>query len=296
MNFKHRTIYEDLDYRDHVVDNCKEYVDDFLNVFSRPVLQFVGEKIMNVCPVEVYSFENKCYYEDYAIPVVGQYYLFIAAKHPGDEKEGEAPIEVPQWNALRTYSAEKESSLLHYVNLITIRHFNKIAAKSIPETTVDLDNNTNKDKDVQKEDSQKDIFCILKKIVYDQEVSYNDLSEEIKNDLLKALNELRTITPNNGLNKCRFDGEKDYKVLLYSCMYDYDWSDIAEELEEYFAKPFSRSLQEISDNEKRGIQTRLSQWKIRAILHLTYYICQSDKFNYLKSAIIQHKMNKRQKK
>lgn len=296
MEFKHRTIYEDMDYRDHVVDNCKEYVDDFLNVFSKPILQYVGQKIMGVCPVEVYSFENKCYYKDYAIPVVGQYYMFIAAKHPGDEKEGEAPIEVPQWNALRTYTGEKNSTLQHFVSLITVRHFNKIAAKSSPETPVDMDDDPNKDKEVQEANSQKEIFCILKKIIFDQESSNNDLSEEIKNDLLKALNGLRTITPNRGLKKYRFDGEKDYKVLYYSFMCDYNWEDIAEELQTYFEKSFSGPLQEIPDKEKREIQTRISQWKIRAILHLTDFICQSDKFNCLKSAIIQHRMNNRQKK
>ena len=123
MEFKHENIYKDLDYKDQVVNNNKRYVDDFINIFSKPILQYVGENILKVTPVELYNLENKTCYKDYSIPLVGEYYLFIAAKFLDVIDSDGSPNTTPQWNALRLSSAENNSTLYNYVNLITIRHF-----------------------------------------------------------------------------------------------------------------------------------------------------------------------------
>lgn len=292
MKFNHTNIYEDMDYRDHIAANDKEYVNDFLNVFSKPILGYVGKEIVNVTPVETYSFENKTYYMDYIIPVMGDYYLFIAAKHPGEEKDGEQPIREPQWDALRKYSAENNSTLLHYVNLITIRHFCKLAGKKTPSNP---ESSSVNDKDNKGRNSDNpvllyDIFDFLSKVYYDQDLPYNELKEDIRNGLLNALNDLRN---SSSAGDKKYDGEKDYWVLTYCCMYEYNWDDIADELKAYFNKPFSGPLPNIPEKEKRDIQTRISQWKARAIEHLTNLIIVSDKYYYLKSAILQHKINRK---
>ena len=292
MKFRHRNINEDMEYRDHVVENCEEYVNDFLTSFSRPVLQYVGEKLLKVTPVEQYSFVNKTYYNDYAIPVIGDYYLFIAAKHPGDEKENDLPITEPQWNALRTYSAANSCMLCDYVRIVTIRHFNKIAAKTKGkevETTVSSITRS-KDKNHEELVSQDEIFDLVAKIFYDQDITDDDLAEDIRRDLRNALNELKDITPNGNF---RFDGKKDFRVLELCCMYDYKWDDIADELREYFPEPIPDVFSELSDIEKKSIQTRIAQWKKRAILHLTNLIYKSHRYKYINSAVIQHRINRK---
>lgn len=290
MKFKHSNINDDMDYRDHVVANDKEYVNDFLTSFSKPILEYVGKMIMNVCPVEEYSIENKTYYKNYAVPLLGMYYLYIAAKHPGDEKDGELPIEAPQWNALNAYSADNNSTLFHYVNIITIRHFIKIAAGDDGEG-----------KGPEKPVSEDEIFNYLKKIYYDQDVVTDDLAADIINDITNALNDFRNADGDHENEKN--NREKDYKLLLLSCMYDYRWEDIADDLKDYFEFKNEKrnvllSSSEIdfsvfSREEKKIIQTRLSQWKKRAILHFTRHIYKSDKYVYLKGAIINHRISRK---
>lgn len=296
MKFKHTNIHEDLDYRDHVVENHEEYVNDFLNVFSKPILQYIGEKIRKVTPVEIYSLENRASYRDYAMPLIGEYYMFIAAKHPGQEKDGELPIESPQWNALRKYSAENGCTLYSYINTITVRNFLKTAVQSNPPEKTATSIERSKGKNHEDIITHDETFDFIAKVYYDQEYLYDDLGEEIKNDLRKALNDLKEITidpEKESNNSFKFDGTKDFRVLELCCMYDYKWDDIADELKDYFKVPFSGPLQDISDKEKKSIQTRIAQWKKRAIEHFTDLIYKSNRYKYLNSAIIQHRINRK---
>lgn len=295
MKFGHKTIEEDLRYRDHVVDNQDEYVRDFLGPFSRPILHYIGQHIVHVEPTCVFNYNNRTYYKDYATPLSAQYYMFIAAKFPGDEKDGEPPITKPQWKALRSYSAENKSSLFNYVNIITIRYFYSHNEYDNGNTVVVPFDEVKKSKEEDGLDvAQRKIFAYLQEIYYDQEVPIYDLSEEILTDLKRALYDLKDIKKKyegkTEKSKYKFDGEKDYRVLELCCMYEYDWEDIADELRDYFDNPFPTPIEELSPQDKIDIQNRIAQWKQRAILHLTNLISDSDKYNYLKSAIIKHKM------
>ena len=284
MYFKPTNIKEDMELRDQVIENEKDAVQGFLDNFSKPILQFVGQYIKKVQPIDVYSFERKAYYKDYAIPITGEYYMFIAAKFPGEEKDGEAHIPAPQWNVLRYYSAANDSRLYNYVNIITIRHFKKLAIQS------------DKSDEIHSLE-EKDVFDFLAKIYYDQDFSYEDLSQDIMKDLYTALNDLRCISSKEknigNIGNFKFDGEKDYQVLKLCIMYDYEWNDIAEKLKEYFPAPFPHSLKDLPDKDKKMIQTRIAQWKKRAINHFTNLIYRSDKYKYLKSAISKHRTNKK---
>lgn len=280
MRFKHTNIHEDLDYKDHVVNNEKVYVNDFLTSFSKHILQYVGEKIIKVTPVELYDFASNTYYKDYSIPLAGEYYLFVAAKFLEGIDEYNRPTKVPHWDVIRNYSGANNCTFFSYVNLITIRHFNKIAIQDGKEPPV-------------APQSQDLIFSFLSRIYYDQDLPHNELNEALQTDLQDALNDLKDITPQNPDKSFRFDGEKDYRVLELCCMYNYDWDDIADELEDYFTTPFSVPLTELPEKEKKAVQTRISQWKKRAIHHLTSLICKRDKYNYLKSAILLHRINRK---
>ena len=270
MEFKHENIYKDLDYKDQVVNNNKRYVDDFINIFSKPILQYVGENILKVTPVELYNLENKTCYKDYSIPLVGEYYLFIAAKFLDVIDSDGSPNTTPQWNALRLYSAENNSTLYNYVNLITIRHFCKKPYQE--ESTL----------------SNVDAFDYLANLFYDQDISYVDLKEEIKNDLLSVLNDMRKTKP-----LAKSDGERDARILELCVMYEYDWIDVTEEMAEYFNYPVPEQLRDLPNIDKKKIQTRIAQWKKRAIEHLSSMVIKSDKYNHLKGAILQHKLNRK---
>lgn len=298
MKFRHTNINEDLNYRDHVVNNEEEYVNDFLSNFSKPILGYVGKEIMDVEPVKAYSFERKTYYMDFTTPIMGDYFMFIAAKLPGDEKDDEPPITRPQWDALRKYSAENNCSLFNYVNRITIRHFCKLPGKKAEKKgNTESDSGNEKDTKGKKRDtliSLFDIFDYLAKIFYDQELPYKELKENIINDLQNALDDLKKIPNNdNSLKDFRFDGKRDHRVLELCCMYNYSWIDVAEELQEYINIPISDPLEEISDKEKRKIQNRIALLKQRALQDFTKLIFKSDKYKCLKNAILQHKLNRK---
>lgn len=272
MRFKHTNIDEDLYYRDQIANNNEEYVNDFLGNYSKPILEYVGEKILNVTPVELYSFKNKSYYKDYATPILSEFFLFIAAKFLDLTNPDGSPNKTPQWDALRSYSAKNNCSFYSYVNQITIRYFCK---------------KTSNKKEPISNDKAFDYFANL---FYDQDIPYDDLSEEIKNDLRSVLYDMK-----NAEKSDKSDGEKDSRILELSIMYDYEWYDVAEEMAEYFNYPIPDQLKDLPKNEKQKIQTRIAQWKKRAIEHLSSKVIKDkdDKYKHLKSAILQHKINRK---
>lgn len=251
MRYNLNSVDDDLSFRDQVITNKKESVDFFLSVYSKPILEYVGKNIVKVAPSQVYDFTNKRFLDVYSIGVSGLYYEFIAAKFP---KIGEENANIPQWNALRNYNGANDCRLFTYLNVITIRHFcnNPIKedkARGITKGRGEVDEASFVDSDM--------LFQKLCDYLYDEDESL-EFTQAIKEELDKAKHELREKTPKVG----GINGERDYLVLSYSVVYEYESDVIAELLEEFLPRP-------IAEMKRSQIQTRLSQWKLRAIQHLT---------------------------
>ena len=251
MKFRHETLEDDMVYRDHVLENEREYVNDFLGPFSKDILQYVGKYFMIVQPSVVYNQVNKSYYEDYASPMKSDFYMFIAKPFFVGDDNVNMSNPIPQWNNLRKYEAKNNCKLHSFVYTITFREFYKRAKtlqKSPDVGTV----------------FTEEVFNFFEQLFYDQDVSSDDFGAEIQTDLRNALTDLRNIntnTVNEDNVRYKFDGEKDYRVLELCIMYEYDWEDVADELRDYFKKPFSGPLSEIPTEEKKDIQSRIAQWK-----------------------------------
>lgn len=109
-------INSDIEIAHRVEANNPETVDYFLSVFSRPMLEYIGKKIM--CRTGVLT--NGVL--SYSPSVFGEYYEFISS-----------PIidGSPQWRKLSLFKGN--ARLITYVTTITTRHFIKMRNKELED-------------------------------------------------------------------------------------------------------------------------------------------------------------------
>lgn len=263
MEFKFNSTADDMAFRDRVINNEPSAVNYFLKKYSWPFLNYIGREIMHENPCRVYDFDSQCYKDDYAMGLLGEYYFFIAAKI----------VPPPQWDKLRMYKGF--CGLYTYINVITTRHFLKLKAgeSKVPSNPGDDDSgeiNNNGGSKNEIEIGTNDIFF-----------ENGDAEKETKELAMRALDDLKTrVSTSKGK---KIDGEKDYWVLFYS-INGYDNYTIAEELEGYLPRP-------LMEMERLDVQTRVAQWKLRAIYHLVDLILDKKnekKYSELRSQIIRH--------
>lgn len=271
MRFYFNNVNDDLVFRDLVIRNEKPAVDYFLGVFSKPILEYVGKHIAKVQPSKVYDFENQRYIDVYNISIIGAYYEFIAKQFLN---LGEGKKNIPQWDALKIYKGK--CRLYTYVNVITTHYFYKhpvLVDKGGGLTQVPRDI-----KEALFVDSEL-LFQKLCDYLYDEDDSL-EFSQAVKEEIDKARDELRTKMSKQGENI----GERDYWVLKYSVVEEYNTDETAKLLESFFNHP-------LAEMERTQVQSRLSQWKLRAIQHLTDVILASAntmKYPNLRGLIIRH--------
>ena len=163
---KLQSIEGDLEIARRVVENDGQTVNYFMGIFSRPMLEYIGEKIMKY--EGVYLDGTLCYYPS----VSTQYYEFIGKSFKNN---------VPTWHPVALYKGtrnkgDKDARLYSYINTITVRHF--------------INQKKKEDKTKEKEKSESDLIenmdlCILKEYEGFDEIDL-DLHTEEENELMRA--------------------------------------------------------------------------------------------------------------
>ena len=111
---KLQTIEADLEFARRIAANQQQAVDYFLNVFSRPLVEYIAANIMKY--EAVYLDGVLCYYPQ----LISEYYEFIAARLEGPK---------PEWRKVALYAAQNEARFYSYINTISVRHFIKVEAR-----------------------------------------------------------------------------------------------------------------------------------------------------------------------
>ena len=256
MKIKFNDLSDDLVFVRRVIGNEKEMVKFFLTDYSKPLLEYVGKSILKLPPMEIYHPEGHAFTEySYSLGCSSLYYKFIAEAFPEQE------LFVPQWDKLRYFEQSPRSRFTTYLNVITTRYF----YRHHPDTFDDISDDERKNNGERRKN---------KNIEAEQLSSYDD-SERLYLLLCMKLqgkdeDVLFTEAMFDELEVARKMLKEQYvKVVEYCYFSDISTMKIVELMKDYF----ETSPEKLS---RKDIQTRISQWKNRAIASLTNIIL-SDK-------------------
>lgn len=262
---------DDLSFAKEVTENRGEAVDYFLTVFSKPLLEYIGRKILRLPPVEIFHPEGHAFTElSYSVGCSSLYYKFIAEAFPADKHY------VPQWDKLRYYVSDNRSRLATYLSVITTRYF----LSHHPDTFDDVgdeerrlrgERRTPKSREAEilhsyDESERLYLLLCLKLQDKDEEVRF---SEEMYQELNVARGMLK---------------DKYAKTVEYCYFTDMTTTEISERMRDYF----ETSPEKLS---RKDVQTRISQWKNRALASLTTIILNDSNrklFPHMRAFISNH--------
>ena len=236
--FRQNDIDDDVAFAKRIITNEKEAVAFFLETYSKPLMEYVGRRILKLKPLPVYKtgqgdISKLEQYEEYSYGVscYGAYYLFIAAIINGM---------TPQWDKLRYYAENPRSPFYTYLSVITTRYF----LKHHPDR--EKPDKKDKEKEISSYDENERLYLMLclKLQDKDEEVLFTE-------DMYK---ELETA---HGMLKA-----KDALIIELTCFSDMTTMEIAEEMKDDFES-------DLSTMSRKDIQTRISQWKNRAFVRLS---------------------------
>ena len=259
-NFKLNDIHDDLAFVGRVRANDKSAVAFFLEKYSKPLLEYIGRNILRMPPLPVYNpttgkaTELERFDEySYGIGCYGMYYEFIAAKFPGAGK-------LPQWDKLSYYAEDPKSRLYTYLSVITVRHF----LKHHP----DREKTTGGDEDSYYDDNERLYLMLCLKLQDRDEDTV--FSEEMYQELEMARAMLKP---------------RDAKIIELACLTDLPTMEIARQMRDEFEN-------DPSDMSRKDLQTRISQWKNRAIVRLTGIIT-ADRNKHLFPCLLEYAKNRK---
>jgi len=217
--------------------NDKDSVAYFLETYSKPLLEYVGRNVLKLMPLPIYKPRQNDVskleqFEEYSygIGCYGLYYEFIAALF-------EELSHKPQWNKLGYYVDNPRSRFYTYLSVITVRYFLKHHPDD--ERSAGSDDTSSYD-----ENERLYLMLSLKLQDKDDEVVF---SEEMYQELEVARSMLKA---------------KDARIIELACFSDLSTMEIAEQMKDEFeTNPSIMS--------KKDVQTRISQWKNRALVRLS---------------------------
>lgn len=252
MKIRLENLSDDLSFARRVIDNEKKPVLFFLTDFSKPLLEYIGRCILKLPPAEIYhSGENSFTEYSYSVGCSSLYYKFIAEAFP------EAADFLPQWDRLRYYEQTGTARLVTYLNVITTRYFYRHHPDTFDDTNEEqrkLKGERRSGKDIDPDllhsyDDSERLYLLLCAKLQDKDEEV-DFSEEMYAELEVARKMLK---------------EKFAKVVEYCYFSNLPTMEIAERMRDDFeTDPRLMS--------RKDIQTRISQWKNRAIASLTNII------------------------
>lgn len=262
VNLKYRLndIADDLAFVEQVMANDKNAVSFFLGVYSKPLMEYIGRNVLKLVPLPVYNPTDEKVPElkkfdevSYGIGCYGAYYEFVAAQFLENGR-------LPQWDKLGYYVASPKSRFYTYLSVITVRHF----LKHHPEK----DTKTGEDESCSYDDNER-MYLLLCMRLHDNagDVTFTEaMFREL--DLARSM-----LKP------------KDARIIELTCFSSLSTMEIANEMKDEFES-------DPSAMRKKDVQTRISQWKNRAILRLSGIII-ADKNKRLFPCLLEYAKNKR---
>ncbi len=241
--FRLNDINDDLAFVKRVIENDRNAVAFFLEVYSKPLMEYIGRSILKLMPLPIYKPRNSGVsvseqFDEYSygIGCYGSYYEFIAAKFLVESK-------LPQWDKLCYYDMSPRSRLYTYLSVITTRHF----LKNHPDKEKAINNG-----ETSSYDDNERLYLMLCFGLqdHDEEVVFTD-------EMFKELELARSLLK-----------EKDAKIIELACFSNLSTMEIAQQMENEFEPA-------LTTMNKKDIQTRISQWKNRAIVRLSGIITSS---------------------
>lgn len=258
--FRLNSIDDDLAFVKQVMANDKSSVVYFLETYSKPLLEYVGRNVLKLMPLPVYKprQDNVSKLEQfdeysYGIGCYGMYYEFIAALF-------EELSHKPQWNKLGYYADDPRSRFYTYLSVITVRHF----LKHHPD-----DERSAGDDGTTSYDENERLYLLLSLKLQDK-----DDEAVFTEQMFQELEQAR------GMLKAR-----DAKIIELACFSDLSTTEIAGQMKDEFET-------DPSAMSRKDLQTRISQWKNRAIVRLSGIIT-ADKNKHLFPALLDYAKNKK---
>ena len=258
--FRLNDINDDLAFVEKVRTNDKDAVAFFLQTYSKPLMEYIGRNVLKLMPLPVYKPRRADtppseQFEEYSygIGCYGMYYEFIAALFREPDKQ-------PQWNKLAYYADNPRSRFYTYLSVISVRHFLKHHPDK--ERTASDD-----DADSYDENERLYLMLCLKLQDRDDEVTFTE-------DMYQELEVAR------GMLKA-----KDAKIIELSCFSNLSSTDIAEQMKDEFET-------DPSAMSRKDLQTRISQWKNRAIVRLSAIIT-ADRNKHLFPCLLEYARRKK---
>ena len=262
--FRLNDINDDLAFVKRIMTNDRDAVAFFLEAYSKPLMEYIGRSILKLMPLPVYNPRqgNASVLEQfdeysYGIGCYGMYYEFIAAMFKEISKQ-------PQWDKLGYYVENPRSRFYTYLSVITTRYF----LKHHPDR-VDSKSAQNDSDDVSSYDENERLYLMLclKLQDKDEEMAFSE-------DMYQELELARTMLK-----------ERDAKIIELACFSDLSSTEIAEQMKDEFeTAPSAMS--------KKDLQTRISQWKNRALVRLSGIIT-ADKNKHLFPCILEYVKSKK---
>jgi len=269
-----KNVEDDKKFRDDIVANVKDAVDFFLGDYSIPILNGIGRSMHRSIPFFVgssnISIDNQEYLDDeeiivndndinYYVALSGPYYEFISKPYNNGK---------PEWIVLSQYNGDKNARLHNYI----IRAFTRYIFKEYMKISKNKGIVRPPKSGINTVEAESYLFNILMDTLYDEEVDF--ITEEIVGEIKSAL----------GLFGQTKKNEDYMKIINLSIFEEHTTDEIAETLGEWFAKP-------LKDLSRKDIQTRISQWKQRAIKQFAKFILDSNNeknFQNLWSYVSEH--------
>ena len=258
--FRLNDIADDVAFAKRVIANEKCAVSFFLGVYSKPLMEYIGRNVLKLIPLPVYNPTDENVPEiekfdevSYGIGCYGAYYEFIAAKFLENGR-------LPQWDKLGYYTVSPKSRFYTYLSVITVRHF----LKHHPEK----DTKASDDESCSYDDNER-MYLLLCMRLHDNadDVTFTEaMFREL--DLARSM-----LKP------------KDARIIELTCFSNLSTMEIANEMKDEFeSDPLAM--------KKKDVQTRISQWKNRAIVRLCGIIT-ADKNRHLFPCLLEYAKNKR---
>lgn len=255
-------LNDDLAFVKHVMANDKDAVAFFLETYSKPLLEYIGRSVLKLMPLPVYKPRQKGVSEmeqfeeySYGIGCYGTYYMFIAALFDELSK-------LPQWNKLGYFAENPRSRFYTYLSVITTRYFLKHHPDMADGKSAQADDSSSYD-----ENERLYLMLCMKLTDKDDEVTF---SEEMYHELEVARSMLKS---------------KDAQVIELTCFSSLSTMEIAEQMKDEFDG-------DPSAMRKKDVQTRISQWKNRALVRLSGIIT-AEKNKHLFPSLMEYAKRKK---
>ena len=295
--FKLNDLADDLAFVKRIMANEKDAVAFFLGTYSKPLLEYIGRSVLKLMPLPVYMSEGRGKRSadpsqtmapsktnpeleqfdkySYSIQCYGEYYLCIAKKfnempaQRGLSVVGHR-VNIPQWDKLGYYAKNPGAPRLYtYLSVITVRHFLKHHPDEDEDYKSSQTGKSAKNDEICSYDENERLYLILSLKLKDRD---DDVvfSEEMFHELQVARGMLKT---------------RDAQVIELTCFSDLSTMEIAEEMKDEFETAPSTM-------RKKDVQTRISQWKNRALVRLSNIIT-AEKNKKLFPAIMEYVRSKK---